>query len=86
MTSVILKNILEDKSKIVIMHSSRSDTTVLNTNLKIKLDNCFDIQIAEKINQDFDVVKLDYKYLNKLPHQHFHKPQPIQLFVLLLFF
>ena len=44
-----LKNILEDKSKIVIMHSSRSDTTVLNTNLKIKLDNCFDIQIAEKI-------------------------------------
>ena len=44
-----LNNILEDKSKTVIMHSSRSDTTVLNTNLKIKLDNCFDIQIAEKI-------------------------------------
>ena len=30
------------------MHSSRSDTTVLNTNLKMKLNNCFDIQIAEK--------------------------------------
>ena len=44
-----LNKILEDKSKIIIMHSSRSDTTVLNTNLKIKLNNCFDIQIAEKI-------------------------------------
>ena len=43
-----LKNILEDKAKTVIMHSSRSDTTVLNTNLKIRLNNCFDIQIAEK--------------------------------------
>ncbi len=43
-----LNNILEDKNKTIIMHSSRSDTTVLNTNLKIKLINCFDIQIAEK--------------------------------------
>ena len=43
-----LNNILEDKAKTIIMHSSRSDTTVLNTNLKIKLNNCFDIQIAEK--------------------------------------
>ena len=43
-----LNKILEDKTKIIIMHSSRSDTTVLNTNLKIKLNNCFDIQIAEK--------------------------------------
>ena len=44
-----LNKILEDKTKIIIMHSSRSDTTVLNTNLKIKLNNCFDIQIAEKV-------------------------------------
>ncbi len=43
-----LNKILEDKTKTIIMHSSRSDTTVLNTNLKIKLNNCFDIQIAEK--------------------------------------
>ena len=43
-----LNKILEDKTKIIIMHSSRSDMTVLNTNLKIKLNNCFDIQIAEK--------------------------------------
>jgi len=43
-----LKKILEDRTKTIVMHSSRSDTTVLNTNLKIKLNNCFDIQIAEK--------------------------------------
>ena len=43
-----LNKILEDKTKTIILHSSRSDTTVLNTNLKIKLNNCFDIQIAEK--------------------------------------
>ncbi len=43
-----LNKVLEDKSKTIIMHSSRSDTTVLNTNLNIKLNNCFDIQIAEK--------------------------------------
>ncbi len=43
-----LNKILEEKTKIIIMHSSRSDITVLNTNLKIKLNNCFDIQIAEK--------------------------------------
>ena len=43
-----LNKVLEDKAKTIIMHSSRSDTTVLNTNLNIKLNNCFDIQIAEK--------------------------------------
>ena len=43
-----LNKILEDKTKTIIMHSSRNDTTVINTNLKIKLNSCFDIQIAEK--------------------------------------
>jgi len=43
-----LSNILKNKAKTIIMHSSRNDMTVLNTNLKIKLNNCFDIQIAEK--------------------------------------
>ena len=43
-----LNKVLEDKTKTIVMHSSRSDTTVLNTNLNIKLNNCFDIQIAEK--------------------------------------
>lgn len=43
-----LKKILEDKRKLIIFHSSRSDTTVLYTNLGIKIKNVFDIQIAEK--------------------------------------
>ena len=45
----ILKKFLEDKDKLIIFHSSRSDTTVLYTNLNIKVEkNVFDIQIAEK--------------------------------------
>lgn len=43
-----LKKILEKKDKVVVMHSSRSDTTVLSTSLNIRLENTFDIQIAEK--------------------------------------
>ena len=46
-----LKKILEDKKKLVIFHSCRSDTTVLSKNLNIKIKKSFDIQIAEqKIN------------------------------------
>jgi ribonuclease D len=44
-----LKHILENPKKLIIFHSSRSDTTVLNTNLKLKVENVFDIQIGEKI-------------------------------------
>tara|TARA_S200000501_G_C20689866_1_gene684618 strand:- start:97 stop:963 length:867 start_codon:yes stop_codon:yes gene_type:complete len=47
-TANYLKEILEDKKKLIIFHSSRSDTTVLFANLNIKIDNIFDIQIAEK--------------------------------------
>lgn len=43
-----LKSILENSDNLIIFHSSRSDTTVLNTNLNIKVKNTFDIQIAEK--------------------------------------
>lgn len=43
-----LKRILENPKKLIIFHSSRSDTTVLNTNLKLKVENVFDIQIGEK--------------------------------------
>jgi ribonuclease D len=43
-----LKKILENPKKLIIFHSSRSDTTVLNTNLNIKITNAFDIQVAEK--------------------------------------
>lgn len=43
-----LKEILEDRGKKFILHSSRSDSTVLSNSLNIKLKNTFDIQIAEK--------------------------------------
>ena len=43
-----LKKILESNQRLIIAHSSRSDATVLSTNLKIKLKNTFDIQLAEK--------------------------------------
>ena len=44
-----LRSLLDDKEKTIIMHSSRSDTTVLSTNLKINIKKVFDIQIAEQI-------------------------------------
>ena len=44
-----LKDILEDQSRLIIFHSSRSDATVLYTNLNLKVKNVYDIQIAEKI-------------------------------------
>ena len=43
-----LKEILENKEKIIIFHSSRSDAIVLSTNLNIRIENAFDIQIAER--------------------------------------
>lgn len=50
-----LKKILEDRKKTIIFHSSRSDTTVLSTNLNIKILNVFDIQIAENILYGGDI-------------------------------
>ena len=50
-----LRSLLDDKEKTIIMHSSRSDTTVLSTNLKINIKKVFDIQIAEQIIRDEQV-------------------------------
>ena len=50
-----LKNIIEDQDRLIIFHSSRSDATVLITNLHIKVKNVFDIQIAEKIIRGGDI-------------------------------
>jgi len=50
-----LKKLLENEKKLIIMHSSRSDTTVLYTNLNIKVKNIFDIQIAEKYISNGDL-------------------------------
>ena len=52
-----LKSILEDNNKLIIFHSSRSDATVLYTNLNIKLKNIFDIQIADQIISKGEVQK-----------------------------
>lgn len=43
------KDVLEDKNKLIVFHSARSDTTVLSTNLGIRIKKVFDIQIAEKL-------------------------------------
>ncbi len=49
-----LKRCLEKENKKIIFHSSRSDTTVLSSNLNIKIQNSFDIQIGEKfLNKGF---------------------------------
>lgn len=50
-----LKNILEDQDRLIVFHSSRSDTTVLYTNLGIKVKNVYDIQVAEKIIHGGDI-------------------------------
>tara|TARA_Y200000002_G_scaffold26301_1_gene19744 strand:- start:998 stop:1876 length:879 start_codon:yes stop_codon:yes gene_type:complete len=44
-----LKTILERKNLLIIFHSARSDTTVLSTNLNIKLKRVFDIQVAQQL-------------------------------------
>lgn len=53
-----LKNIFEDTSKIIILHSVRNDTTVLSKNLNIEIEKCFDIQIAERILTDGKTLSL----------------------------
>ena len=44
-----LKSILENKDKLFIFHSARSDATVLSNNLDVKIKNIFDTQAAEKL-------------------------------------
>lgn len=61
-----LKEILESRDKLIIMHSSRNDATVLNTNLKIKLKGTFDIQIAEKLTTGGDI-----KNYGSIVHDYF---------------
>ena len=62
-----LKNILEDQDRLIVFHSSRSDTTVLYTNLNIKVKNVYDIQVAEKIIHGGDIknyASIVKKYFN----------------------
>ena len=60
---------MEDKKKLIIFHSSRSDATVLSTNLNIQIKKAFDIQIAEKILRGGDLkncgkIVRDYFYID----------------------
>ena len=62
-----LKKILEDQDRLVVFHSSRSDTTVLYTNLNVKVKNVYDIQVAEKIIHGGDIknyASIVKKYFN----------------------
>ena len=43
-----LKKILENKNILKIFHSVRSDSTILYSSLNVKMQNIFDIQLAEK--------------------------------------
>ncbi len=43
-----LKPLLEDKNRLNIFHSVRSDTTVLFSSIGIKISNVYDIQVAEQ--------------------------------------
>ncbi len=45
----IIKPLFESRSYLKIFHSVRSDTTVLKNCLDVKVENVFDIQLAEKI-------------------------------------
>ena len=58
-----LKGILESKDILKIFHSVRSDSTVLSKCLNIKLQNVFDVQQAEKLISNGEI--LNYGYLVK---------------------
>ena len=63
----LLKKFLEDPNKLIVFHSSRSDTTVISSNLSIYIENIFDIQIADKVinsGQTESYASLVNKYLN----------------------
>lgn len=63
-----LKPLLEDKKKLIVFHSSRSDTTVLYNNLNILIENVFDIQVAEK-----NISNGDIKNYAALVKKYFYK-------------
>ena len=63
-----LKKYLENKNKLLIFHSVRSDTTVLSKSLNIHIKSAFDIQVGEKILSNEGIKnygKIVYKYIGK---------------------
>jgi len=62
----VLKKYLEDKNYLKIFHSARSDTTVLSNSLNCKINNVFDIQIADKFLSGDEI-----KSYGKIVYKHF---------------
>ena len=60
----VLKKYLEDINYLKIFHSARSDATVLSNSLNCKINNVFDIQIADKFLSG-DEIKSYGKIVNK---------------------
>jgi len=58
-----LKEILEDKNILKVLHSSRSDSTVMSNCLDIFINNVFDVQQAEKLISNGEI--FNYGYLVK---------------------
>jgi len=61
-----LKEILENKNILKILHSSRSDSTVMSNCLDIFINNVFDVQQAEKFISNGEIFNYGYlvqKYL-----------------------
>lgn len=60
-----LQNLLNDKKIIKIFHAVRSDSTVLSTAANLRVNDCFDVQMAEKFLYEGDLksyAKIVLKY------------------------
>tara|TARA_B100000242_G_scaffold139804_1_gene99268 strand:+ start:999 stop:1859 length:861 start_codon:yes stop_codon:yes gene_type:complete len=60
-----LQNLLNDKKIIKIFHAVRSDSTVLSTAANLRVNDCFDVQMAEKFLSEGDLksyAKIVLKY------------------------
>ncbi len=63
----VLKKYLENKNILKIFHSVRSDTTVLSKCLRCSTNNVFDIQVADKILHEGEILsygKIVKKFFN----------------------
>lgn len=62
-----LKSIFENREIVKVFHAIRSDITVLFSSINLKVNNCFDIQAAEKFLSKDDLksyAKIVSKYLS----------------------
>ena len=62
-----LKDIFENREIVKVFHAVRSDITVLFSSINLKVNNCFDIQAAEKFLSKDDLksyAKIVSKYLS----------------------